>query len=672
MLNVQNLTSANDDEGAPGTTTGFVLDWTIYAGGVPAGTTVLSGTSPTATWVGAVTDTNYQLLANWKGVGTCPATLPSCTTDVIISAASKQCWVMGNCYAKNVTIQAGGTLRLEPGSTLHVCGDFNNQGTFLAQPGSTVSFEGPGKQYISGFLTGADAFASLTVNKVALSDTVKLMNDVDLTENFLTSNATSFFNINSKYMKVGGNFTNNNGNFTFTGIGVSTVEFNGTVNQNFTNQNSSLLLKNVTINKATGKLYLTGVNSSMNVDSILNLTLGNISTSSTLEVSARWGSAAAVINYSANSYVDGRLRRKLYLGSIDWPVGDSLVPNQGVSKGYELANITFTSSTVIPDLLCWFNVWPGAPLAPTSPNGPANPDFCAVVPAANSYTTSYNQAIFDNGYWGFSKSVGNFNGGYNVKLFNTGGTNTAGGVAWTVGYAQLVSNPNLTASWGLIGTCDPTSSAAITKRSGFNIPATATTAFNHYYATLQSISVLPIELIYFSAELKDQEVLCKWETASEKNNDYFEVERSLNGTEFVSIGTVRGAGTTTERKDYSLLDKDDCQELRYYRLKQVDFDGKFTYSDPVAINCSMSKDELKVYPNPGKNSIISSFYQNENGSVTLQWLDVLGKVVKEETHDAIKGFNMVKTDISALSNGVYYIRIKDDTDNTRQIKFMKN
>ena len=469
---------------------------------------------------------------------------------------------------------------------------------------------------------------------------------------------------------MGGHFTNAMGNITYTGTPSSTIEFNGVVNQNFTNVNGSITFPRVFMNKSVGKLYLSGANSNMNIDKLLNLTLGNIVTPTTNEVNVKMGTVGAIINHSANSYVEGKLRRKLFLGSIDWPLGDSLVPNQGVSKGYELANITFTSSTVIPDIVAWFDSWsPGTP-----PNGPLAPDYCAVIPATNSYTTWYDQQIFDNGYWVFSRSVPNFNGGYNVTLYNTGGTNTAGGVAWSVGYAPIVSNPLLQASWNLLGTCVTTSSAAITKRNAFNSPALTTSSFNHYYATVQAITTLPIELLYFNAELKGEEVLCSWETASEKNNDHFEVERSLNGSEYIQIGIVRGygAGTTTQKREYSLIDPEHCEEVRYYRLKQVDIDGKFTYSDPVAINCSISKDEIKVYPNPGKNTVFSSFYEYKNGIITIQWLDLLGKVVREDSHDVLKGFNTIKTDISNLPNGVYYIRIKNDLDSDRQIKFLKN
>jgi len=86
----------------------------------------------------------------------------------------------------------------------------------------------------------------------------------------------------------------------------------------------------------------------------------------------------------------------------------------------------------------------------------------------------------------------------------------------------------------------------------------------------------------------------------------------------------------------------------------------------------MSKDEVNVYPNPGKNNIVSTFYEKQDGKVTIQWLDLLGKIAKEETYDVIKGFNTIKTDITSLSNGVYYIRIKDTSVVNRQIKFLKN
>jgi hypothetical protein len=155
------------------------------------------------------------------------------------------------------------------------------------------------------------------------------------------------------------------------------------------------------------------------------------------------------------------------------------------------------------------------------------------------------------------------------------------------------------------------------------------------------------------------------------------VERSFDGYEFKSIGRVDGfgEGISTTALKYKLPDPDKCSELRYYRLKQVDIDGNFSYSEVVAVNCMQEKSALNVYPNPSRGLIYCSFYELKDGPVKLQWIDVVGKIIKEETVDAIKGFNTVSSDVSHIAKGIYYLRLNsmnsDEEEVTRQVKFLK-
>ncbi len=638
-------------------TTGYTIDWM----GSPIATTASA-----VTWQGSV-DTSYSAAVNW-GTPPCNAT-PNCNIDATIAPTmnGRQPTISSNMAVKNLTINVGATLRIKAPFTLDICGNFTNSGTLIAEPGSTIRFIGAGNvQTVSGILTGANSFANLDITKTGGS--VVLNTNIDVAGNFTVSNATSIFNINGKYMKVAGNYTNYN-NATTIGIFGSTVEFNGTANQNFTNTAGVDTLYNVKMNKATGDLFLTGAFGTMHIENVLTLLLGNIVTSSTLEVNCKWGNIGAVVSHNSNSYIDGRLRRKLYLGSIDFPVGNSLVPNQGVSNGYELANITFTSSTVIPDLLAWFSLWPGP-----VPNGPITPtyyDFCA------TFTTQYDLLpMLDHGYWTFQRSSASFNGAYNVTLYNTGGTNSSGTI-WSVGYAPIAAAPLNQASWGLLGTCVPTSTMAIDKRNQFNVPvlAAGASSFNHLYSAVQSTVVLPVELLYFTAEPRGEKVVCTWETASETNNELFEVQRSSTGNDFESIGTVRGfgAGTSTEKRHYTFVDEDMCNDIRYYRLKQIDIDQQFAFSETVAINCKR-KSGIDVYPNPAKSTITTQFYQSVNSRITISIIDVAGRVVRMETADGLRGINVVNIDLEDVASGAYHLTItsSESANQILQSKFFKN
>ncbi len=649
-----------DNWNPPFQTTGYTLNWL----GSPIASVVNS-----VTWQGAI-DTSFGTLSNW-GTAPCNA-LPTCGVDAVISSSGTglQPTISANMAVKSLTINAGGTLRIKSPSILDVCGDFTNNGTLICEPGSTVRFIGTGIQNINGTLTGANGFANLTINKATGS--VVLNANIDVGGNFLTNSATSVFNINGKYMKVARDFTNNNGTTTFTGIGNSTVEFNGTVNQFFTNTSGIINLNRVKMNKTGGKLHLNGANSTMNIDSALTLTAGIIVTRTipALEVNMKYYLPAAITGHNATSYIDGNLRRKIsnptgpsspvIPASYDFPVGDSLTPG-----GYENANITFLSSTLVQDLLAYFLPWPGGPPA--------------IGPAASecvSYTYDLLPA-FNHGYWTFKRSTTTFGGSYDITLFNTGmGNNT--GTFWTVAKANLISPPSASGSWRLKGACFAASTAAATKRSNMNIPATDSTSFNSLYTTVQSNVQLPIELLYFNAEPEGDFVNCKWETASETNNEYFDVERSLDGNTFDFLGKVSGYGhgTSTENRSYSLIDRDACKDVRYYRLKQVDFDGQFSYSETVAVDCSKDKNFFDVYPNPGTSLVTSSFYEKADGFIKFQWHDLLGQIVKEEVHEVVKGYNKINSKIDDLAAGVYYLRLNNvetvSNDILRQVKFIKN
>ena len=95
---------------------------------------------------------------------------------------------------------------------------------------------------------------------------------------------------------------------------------------------------------------------------------------------------------------------------------------------------------------------------------------------------------------------------------------------------------------------------------------------------------LPITLLYFKAILKGRDVLLSWRTASERNNDYFTIEKTLDGDSFNVIGIVKGAGNSVHPRSYDLYDFNIQQVINYYRLKQTDYDGNSTYSNLVSVD----------------------------------------------------------------------------------------
>lgn len=166
-------------------------------------------------------------------------------------------------------------------------------------------------------------------------------------------------------------------------------------------------------------------------------------------------------------------------------------------------------------------------------------------------------------------------------------------------------------------------------------------------------SELPVELISFSANLKDNIVDLNWATATEYNNDYFEVQKSSNGYDFESFTLVDGFGTTVESQYYNTSDFNPYQGITYYRLKQVDFDGAYAYSNIVAVEVN---EEIKfnIYPNPS-NGIVN-IESNING--TIEIINQSGNLIySEEIFESSKTINLQE-----LAAGIYYIRIITDNE----------
>lgn len=162
---------------------------------------------------------------------------------------------------------------------------------------------------------------------------------------------------------------------------------------------------------------------------------------------------------------------------------------------------------------------------------------------------------------------------------------------------------------------------------------------------------LPVELIYFTAEKLDNEVLLSWGTQVELNNDYFEIQRSTNNLDWYAITQVSGFGTTIAEQHYSYTDYElptDATNTNayFYRLKQVDFDGAHSFSDIETIYLNNnSNQKLSIYPNPATS--FTTVGTNAAGTVNLY--NNMGIMVKTSQDSRI--------DVSELTPGVYTVQL---------------
>lgn len=377
-------------------------------------------------------------------------------------------------------------------------------------------------------------------------------------------------NINgSGWTRDGGTFTTT-GTVQFTGSGQS---IDGAASTTFNNLiiNNTNPTDNITINTAA---YVNGA---------LTMTKGLIVPVAAFTLN---NGATATIG-STDSYVNGAMNYLMAFSgarALNFPIG------KGTTWRPAVLTVTHSNVTSVTYTAEVFN---------TDPDGVA-PCPCTIDGAAGIDRVSTVR------YWQIDRTaVANFTSG-TVKLeFDTDDgvadapnlrvvkTNGAGTVWYDAGPASG-------------GSASPTG----------NITSSSFTTFSRF--TLGNKTgggnPLPIDLLSFDAALNSGVVDLTWATASETNNDYFTIEKTKDGKEFEEVAIVKGAGSSNSLKEYAAIDKEPYPGISYYRLKQTDFDGRFTYSGMVAIdNTKRNEGEFIVFPNPsnGKN-INLSFKGNES------------------------------------------------------------
>lgn len=167
-------------------------------------------------------------------------------------------------------------------------------------------------------------------------------------------------------------------------------------------------------------------------------------------------------------------------------------------------------------------------------------------------------------------------------------------------------------------------------------------------------SILPVELGSFTANYANNQIELKWETLSEVNNDRFEVEHSRDGYHFQSVGTVEGSGTIDEAKNYFYFHRMSVNGTHYYRLKQVDTDGTFDYSNVVGVIVD-NGGQLSIYPNPAKDVIYVQ--QDElDGISNFQLMDVLGRKLNTSMNGNAGLYEIKLPD--GLAKGTYWLKVE--------------
>ena len=214
-------------------------------------------------------------------------------------------------------------------------------------------------------------------------------------------------------------------------------------------------------------------------------------------------------------------------------------------------------------------------------------------------------------------------------------------------------------------------------RVEFDIDANAIT--NNYFFTIgtknTSASPLPIELLSFTASPNENLVDIKWSTATESNNDYFTIEKSNNGIDFISLKTVKSKGingNSLSQLNYNDVDIDPNEGTSYYRLKQTNFNSSYKYSNIVDVHFGQSSGkDIFLYPNPNQGEFTLGFkgFKSLNNQAQIIILDGLGKKVYEHTlslSDDVRSYPI--TLLGKISKGFYYMLCTvDDHTYTKKV-----
>ena len=249
-------------------------------------------------------------------------------------------------------------------------------------------------------------------------------------------------------------------------------------------------------------------------------------------------------------------------------------------------------------------------------------------------------------------------GAFDTIATNAGGDTTAticitqvsGG---TLGTGTATVHGPLTATWD-----------AVNMRWDVTFPVTGFSEF--YCHTCNPLnSALAVSLTEFGVTKEGSVSLASWITESEQNNSHFNVQRSLDGNEFTTLGTVNTKavdGNSNGTLNYDFTDVRPAVGHNYYRLQMVDQAGKQTYSQIVDIVWGADGSVVTIYPNPATDKLNVDVSIDKVAQIEVRLLDMSGRVIKSVVQQSAKGMNNVSINLSDIATGVYGVQILENNN----------
>lgn len=200
-------------------------------------------------------------------------------------------------------------------------------------------------------------------------------------------------------------------------------------------------------------------------------------------------------------------------------------------------------------------------------------------------------------------------------------------------------------------------------------------SINQTILIVEAVSPLPIELTEFSGKTIKDKVQLNWTTLSETDNDFFEIERSRDGSEFEKIGIREGKGNVQTQHHYDLIDERPFIGKNYYRLKQIDIDGSFSYSHIIVVTVKPNRvDPVNIYPNPVIDNVFFTQISSEiKTPFTIELFDLNGKLVLQKSSEVDANESLVfEVSTSGLANGIYICKTTHLTGTTSKKIVLQN
>lgn len=272
---------------------------------------------------------------------------------------------------------------------------------------------------------------------------------------------------------------------------------------------------------------------------------------------------------------------------------------------------------------------------------------CTPPPVAPVYTPI---RVNINQYEAVTYDISNAVAGYFYEVMDLASGQPLGQGVWaTINGTLVISTDPFT----LIGRY------TIYIRASYLLGVTQCTAVSEYGSVNVNLPLLPLELIQFSGKDMGTSILLLWETANEDRINRFEIERSETGSLFKLIGQVAAAGQNNAGKNYKFTDTHPSGSANYYRLKMVDLDGKFSYSNMILFKGQGSL-TANVLPNPFSESLTLQVSLKKTQLLHMRLIDASGAVIYTTEVKGRQGKNIISFhDLSAIPNGNYILQLRN-------------